>query len=201
MRTSPRGVQLEDLISIAQAAFVVGLAELGDKSQLVLLTLATRYSALPVFLGAVAAFALLNGLAAAFGAVLATAVPPVWLNSGAGLLFLVFGALALWNSPEEEDPEGQQLKRKAAPWVVAFAMVFAAEFGDKTQLTVTGLASVTSPLDAWAGATAGLALTTALVTLASRSLVDKLPKKVIYRISGLVFLAVGLWTLWGAFSG
>ncbi|MBN2798247.1 MAG: TMEM165/GDT1 family protein [Deltaproteobacteria bacterium] len=183
-----------DLIAIAQAGFLVGLAELGDKSQLVLLTLATRYSAAPVLLGAVAAFAVLNAVAAVFGGVLSAAVDPLWVDLGAGLLFLFFGLSALLRPPQEEEEGGARPKLRS-PLLLAFAMVFVAELGDKTQFTVAGLASITTPLDAWIGATLGLALTTALVTLTSRSLVERVPKKTLFTLSGALFAGVGLWTL------
>jgi putative Ca2+/H+ antiporter (TMEM165/GDT1 family) len=52
-------------------------AEFGDKSQLVCMALASRHRAMPVMLGAIAAFAFLNTLAVVFGVVIAGWLPPL----------------------------------------------------------------------------------------------------------------------------
>ncbi|HBA66649.1 MAG TPA: UPF0016 domain-containing protein, partial [Methylococcaceae bacterium] len=54
---------------------LIAAAEIGDKSQLVCMTLAARHRALPIILGAIAAFALLNTLAVIFGAAIAKWLP------------------------------------------------------------------------------------------------------------------------------
>jgi putative Ca2+/H+ antiporter (TMEM165/GDT1 family) len=76
--------------------------------------------------------------------------------------------------------------------VAAFGLAMAAEFGDKTQLVVAGLASTQSPTAVWIGATAGLALTTLLGVAAGRTLLQKLPPVWIYRLSACVFFAFAL---------
>jgi putative Ca2+/H+ antiporter (TMEM165/GDT1 family) len=52
-------------------AALVGLAEIGDKSQLVRMTLAARHRAWPVVVGVATAFLALNALAVLFGTGLA----------------------------------------------------------------------------------------------------------------------------------
>jgi hypothetical protein len=54
---------------------VIFLAELGDKSQLVCMTLAARHRRWPVLIGAVAAFVVLNSLAVVFGVGLSQWIP------------------------------------------------------------------------------------------------------------------------------
>ena len=56
-------------LSISLSAFtLIALAEVGDKSQLVCMTLAARHRHWPVILGATMAFLMLNTLAVMFGA-------------------------------------------------------------------------------------------------------------------------------------
>ena len=63
-------------LSISLSTFtLVALAEIGDKSQLVCMTLAARYRHWPVILGAATAFLILNTLAVLFGAGVAAWVP------------------------------------------------------------------------------------------------------------------------------
>lgn len=63
-------------VSVSLSAFsLIALAEIGDKSQLVCMTLAACHRHWPVLLGASAAFIVLNVLAVLFGAAVATWVP------------------------------------------------------------------------------------------------------------------------------
>ena len=65
------------LSSAGTTFLLIALAEFGDKSQLVCMTLAARHRGLPVVLGAIAAFAVLNLLAVVFGAAIAAWLPVI----------------------------------------------------------------------------------------------------------------------------
>ncbi|MEJ2528971.1 MAG: TMEM165/GDT1 family protein, partial [Gammaproteobacteria bacterium] len=67
---------ITEQLSITVSTFtLISLAEIGDKSQLVCITLASRHRHWPILLGAATAFALLNFVAVVFGAGIATWVP------------------------------------------------------------------------------------------------------------------------------
>ena len=66
-----------------------GMTRIGDKSQLVCMTLAARYRPWPVLLGAIVAFAFLNGLAVVFGAAVAHWLPESVVLAAVGILFLL----------------------------------------------------------------------------------------------------------------
>jgi Ca2+/H+ antiporter, TMEM165/GDT1 family len=75
---------------------LVFLAELGDKTQLATLSLAASgRSRLTVFAGAAAALVLTSAIAAVLGEIVAKWVPAIWITRGAGVAFLVMGALLL----------------------------------------------------------------------------------------------------------
>ena len=116
--------------SAASTAFVLILiAELGDKSQIVCMSLATRYRALPVFLGATLAFMGLNLLAVLFGAGLAVWIPRDWLALAVAALFVYFGIQSLRNQAGEdcdEPPERPHWIR--GPLVTTFVLIGLAEF-------------------------------------------------------------------------
>ncbi len=173
---------------------LVGLAELGDKSQLVCMTLAARHRGLPVVIGAVAAFAILNLLAVLFGAAVAAWLPEWLVTLAVAVLFAAFGISALRYQEEDED---ENVEEKAGHGIVAttFLLIFLAEFGDKTQLAVAGLGSTGEPTAVWAGATAALALTSALGVFAGRKLLNRLPLKWIHRISGVFFLLLAVFAV------
>jgi putative Ca2+/H+ antiporter (TMEM165/GDT1 family) len=182
-------------LSAAGTTFLlVAFAEIGDKSQLVCMTLAARHRGLPVVIGAVAAFAVLNLLAVLFGAAVAAWLPEWLVTLAVAALFAGFGISALRFTEDADDGE---VKEKPGHGIVAttFLLIFLAEFGDKTQIAVAGLGSTSEPSAVWAGATVALAMTSILGVLAGRKLLNRLPLKWIHRISGVFFLLLAIFAL------
>jgi putative Ca2+/H+ antiporter (TMEM165/GDT1 family) len=174
---------------------LIALAELGDKSQLVCMTLAARYRALPVLLGACLAFALLNLLAVLFGALVASWIPPFWLGLTVAALFGLFGIQALLF--DDEDDEAQQsFKTGHGIFISALLLIFVAEFGDKTQLAVAALGSNYPLLPVWLGATLALWLLTLLAVLIGQRLLTRLPLKRLHQLSGLLFIGLAALSLY-----
>jgi len=173
---------------------IVAFAEIGDKSQLVCMTLAARHRGLPVVIGATAAFAVLNLLAVLFGAAVAAWFPEWLVTLAVAVLFAGFGISALRYTEDDEDDE---VEEKAGHGIVAttFLLIFLAEFGDKTQIAVAGLGSTSEPSAVWAGATVALAVTSILGVLAGRKLLNRLPLKWIHRISGVFFLLLAIFAV------
>ncbi|MDO9213441.1 MAG: TMEM165/GDT1 family protein [Methylococcales bacterium] len=162
-------------------------AEMGDKSQLVCMTLAARHRAMPVIWGAIAAFALLNTLAVVFGVAIANWLPEYVIAATVAVLFTVFGILAL-RVEEADDDEEVQEKSGHGIFFTTFLLITVAEFGDKTQLAVVALSSTAVPLAVWLGSTAALVSTSAVGVLAGRTILQKIPLTLLHRISGCIFL-------------
>ena len=76
--------------------------------------------------------------------------------------------------------------------VTTFALIFLAEFGDKTQIAVAGLGSTAPAGAVWSGATLALATTSILGVIAGRRLLQRLPLVWIHRVSGVFFLLLAL---------
>ena len=179
------------LTSAGTTFLLVGLAEFGDKSQLVCMTLAARHRGLPVVIGAILAFAILNLLAVLFGAAVAAWLPEWLVTLAVAVLFAIFGISALRYEEEDED---DKVEETPGHGIVAttFLLIFLAEFGDKTQLAVAGLGSTSEPSAVWAGATVALATTSALGVFAGRKLLNRLALRWIHRISGVFFLLLAI---------
>lgn len=188
-------VALGNWFSSAGATFLlIALAEFGDKSQLVCMTLAARHRGLPVVLGAVAAFAILNLLAVLFGAAVAAWLPEWVVTLAVAALFAVFGISALRYQEEDDDEEVEE-KPGHGIFATTFLLIFLAEFGDKTQIAVAGMGSTTDSAPVWLGATLALSCTSILGVLAGRKFLHKLPLVWIHRISGLFFLALAAYAI------
>lgn len=176
--------------SITSFALIAG-AEIGDKSQLVCMTLASRHRASPVIWGAIAAFALLNTLAVVFGAAIANWLPDYLVAATVALLFAGFGMHALFNHEEEDDEQTDVVEKSGhGIFFTTFLLITLAEFGDKTQLAVVAFSSTASPLAVWFGATLALAFTSGLGVWAGRTLLQKMPLQLLHKISGAIFLVL-----------
>ncbi len=175
---------------------LIGLAEMGDKSQLVCMALAARYRARPVLLGAIAAFALLNLLAVLLGAAIAEWVPQNAVALLVGILFLLFGlhALKQSNTAEEED-ELMAETGSHSIFVSTLLLIMLAELGDKTQLAVAGLASTANLYAVWIGATVALAVTSGIGVWAGSRWLKAIPVKLLHQVSGALFILFGLFAL------
>jgi putative Ca2+/H+ antiporter (TMEM165/GDT1 family) len=163
------------------------LAEMGDKSQLVCMTLAARYRYAPVLGGSIAAFMSLNTLAVVFGAGLAELITERVLAGAVALLFGVFGLLCLrTQAPEDGDEVVGQGARGA--FSATFLMLLLAEMGDKTQIAVAGMAGTLPPVPVWVGATLALIVTSALGVLVGSKLLHVMPMHRLHQIGGVFFL-------------
>lgn len=184
-------------LSIALSAFsLVFLAEMGDKSQILAMTLAHRYRLLPVTAGVLLAFLCLNLLAVWAGEGLYRLVPPRVTLALSGALFLLF-ALQAWRhaATREDTPETTRLGGHGA-FLISFASIFMAELGDKTQLVLLAMAAGTGRLwSVFAGGTLGLWLVSLLAILLGRTVLRRLPIRSVHRTSAVLFLVFGLLAL------
>lgn len=168
---------------------LIAAAEIGDKSQLVCMTLASRHRAMPVMWGAILAFAFLNTLAVVFGAAIAKWLPDYVVAATVALLFAGFGLHALLNHEDEEDDEVVE-KSGHGIFFTTFLLITVAEFGDKTQLAVVAFSSTALPIAVWLGSTLALMFTSGLGVLAGRTVLQRIPLTFLHKISGLIFLAL-----------
>lgn len=175
---------------------LIALAELGDKTQLVCMTLALRHPPAPVLIGAVLAFAALNLLAVWFGASLAAWLPAWLIAALVSVLFAVF-ACRFWRETSADTLDVIE-KNGRNVLLSTFGLIFLAELGDKTQLAMAGLASTQAALPVWIGGTLGLALVSALGILAGRTVLRKLALPLLHRISAVLFLLLALLAAWRA---
>ncbi|WP_300456310.1 TMEM165/GDT1 family protein [Accumulibacter sp.] len=198
------GGDIVEFSATAATSFaLIAAAEIGDKSQLVCMTLASRHRPLPVMLGALAAFAVLNTLAVVFGVAIASWLPEYVVGLTVAILFAVFGIQALRAGDDGDDEELEE-KSGHNIFFTTFVLLTVAEFGDKTQLAVVALSSTHVPAAVWLGATVALAATSALGIVAGRTILQRIPLVLLHRLSGAFFLFLAIiaaYQAYRAYSG
>ena len=191
---------LPESFSVALSTFaLIALAEIGDKSQFVCVALAARHRHWPVILGAITAFLALNTLAVLFGAGVAAWVPERIMAGLVSLLFAAFGVHALYKQVDDESEDAVEMSDHGI-FITTLLLIFVAEFGDKTQIAVAGLAGSFDPLPVWSGATAALVMVSILGVWAGRTVLQRLPLLWLHRISGAIFLLFAFLAAWRALT-
>ncbi|NUW45053.1 TMEM165/GDT1 family protein [Nonomuraea rhodomycinica] len=171
---------------------VIFVAELGDKSQLMAMTFATRFKPWPVLAGITLATAVVHLVSVAVGRLVGEVLPLTAISIVAGIAFLGF---ALWTLrgdelTEEESSRAQRTTRNAIIAVtVAF---FLSELGDKTMLATITLATQHGWLGTWIGSTVGMVAADALAIVVGRMLGKHLPEKAIKYGAAAAFAVFGV---------
>lgn len=207
------------LAAFGASLTAITLAELGDKTFFMALILAARHRGRDVFIGAFGALTAVTLISLGLGYGLRELLPPAVVPWLAAVLFLAFGVKLLVDAhgmgahqADEEENEAQQTiaeaerRRRVSTGLAviweSFVLVFIAELGDRTQFTTIFLA--TAPAFTFAGLLAGTLLGHALVTWlavgAGKWIGGRISEKLLYRLSGGLFLLFGLVSLKQALS-
>jgi Ca2+/H+ antiporter, TMEM165/GDT1 family len=175
---------------------VVGLAEIGDKTQILSLMLAARFRRpLPLILGILCATLANHAAAGLAGTLLGALLNGPWMRWILGISFLTVAIWALF--PDKYEGESREAGRSRAFLSAAIAF-FLAEIGDKTQIATVGLAArfeVFYPVVI--GTTLGMMAANVPAVQIGNRMADTLPIRVIRITAAIVFAALGAVTLFG----
>jgi putative Ca2+/H+ antiporter (TMEM165/GDT1 family) len=186
-----------DLLPLISSFGIIALAELGDKTQVTIVCLSANKKVKTVFIGAILAFALVDGISALIGGTIAAFIPTQWVGIGAGVAFLVFGVYSLLSKTEEA-----KINSSSLGIARTFSLIALMELGDKTQLSVIALAAeYDAPLMVFVGVMFALALLTVIGIFVGSVISRFVPMKYIKVGSSLVFILFGVLFLWGAITG
>ncbi len=195
---------MEGPVAFVAALGLVAILELGDKTQLVTISLATRHHWKAVLAGAIAGLTAATAIGAAVGGIVATTLGAwlTYIKIGGGILFIVIGvwtvAQALRQHFREELADVVTEKRSA--FATAASFNFLAEFGDKTQIAVVILAATyDAPLSVFLGGSAGLAAISVTSVLIGKGLARYLSEKWLRLISTGLFILAGVLLIVEAF--
>ena len=178
------------LLDIIVPFVVVGLAELGDKTQLAILVLSTKTKKyLPLLLGVMLAFIITTGLAILLGNYISTVVPMEYVSFGAGLLFILFGLFMLVSREDEEANVNPEMK---SPFLTAFGLILVAEMGDKTQLATAVFATQYDPYLVFIGVILALFIMSLIAIFVGQFIMDRIPKDIVSKVAGILFILIGV---------
>jgi putative Ca2+/H+ antiporter (TMEM165/GDT1 family) len=179
---------------LIQSFLMVFLAEMGDKSQFLLLALSKRHRKREILLGSALAILLLNWSAVLLGGTVGAYLPHRWISIVAGMAFLYFAVSAFAEGEKEV-----KTHTVCGKWAVGavFGTYFLAELGDKTQLTALTLAA-DAELSAWGsaavfiGTSLGLFLSGTMAILLGGIFDRYLSERLFASLSAILFLACGV---------
>jgi putative Ca2+/H+ antiporter (TMEM165/GDT1 family) len=200
-----------DLAVIALTFAAIFVVELPDKTFIAALVLSTRYRGVLVWLGVGAAFLVQTVLAVTVGKVV-TFLPDDAVRSVAGLIFLAGAIILAREAPKADADEREAEEEFAAKATVrktgfsavlaSFLVLFAAEWGDLSQLlTISLVGRYDDPVSVFVGAWGALLAVSGLAVLSGRFLLRYIRLSVIHWIGATVCLVLAGVTAYELFAG
>lgn len=173
---------------------VVALAEIGDKTQLLAIVLATRFQRpMPIVAGIFVATIANHFLAALVGSQVASILDGQWFRYAIAASFI---AMAAWTLiPDKLDDEGQKPARFGA-FITTLIAFFLVEMGDKTQIATIALgARFHDVLPVTMGTTLGMMIANVPAVFVGHELLKYVPLNIVRMIAAGLFLVIGLWVI------
>ena len=173
---------------------VVALAEIGDKTQLLAILLATRFKRpWPIIAGIFAATIANHFLAALVGAEAAAFIQGRWFRY---LIAVSFIAMAAWTLIPDKLEQLDDEPPRFGAFVTTLIAFFLVEMGDKTQLATIALAArFHSVVSVMIGTTLGMMLANVPAVFLGHELIKRVPLRAVRIVAALLFLVIGLWLL------
>ena len=187
-----------DFFPVLSTFAVVAVAEFGDKTQIAVINLSAEHRPRSVFVGSVLAFALVVGVSASIGGAIAPYISAFWIGLAGGISFLIFGVYTLFSRGDRI----VRIKEHSKTVTTSFLLIAIAELGDKTQLAIIALsAKYGSSVQVFLGAMLAFALLTALGVVFGKIISRYISARYVKIGASLIFIAFGVFFLFGAFFG
>ncbi|MFT9498131.1 TMEM165/GDT1 family protein [Anaerosolibacter sp.] len=178
-----------------RSLFLIFMAEMGDKTQILAMAFATQYKVKKVLLGVFLGSLLNHGIAVAVGSYLSNIIPINTIQIVAGISFIGFALWTLKN--DKDDDEEDQGKRNLGPVFTVAMAFFIGELGDKTQLTAITLSvDAVYPVFILMGTVAGMILTSGIGIYVGSKIGDRIPEFTIKIASASIFMFFGITKLY-----
>ncbi|HSP29346.1 MAG TPA: TMEM165/GDT1 family protein [Ilumatobacteraceae bacterium] len=171
---------------------IIFVAELGDKSQLMAMTFATRYRAVTILAAITVATALVHLFSVMVGAAVGAALPTNAISVAAGVAFLGFAAWTLRGDSLDDDDAERAARRGRSVFFTVGLAFFLAELGDKTMLATVTLATDNGLFGTWLGSTLGMVAADGLAIVVGQQLGTRIPERTVRIGAAVIFLVFGI---------
>ena len=178
------------MIAFISSFIFVLLAEMGDKTQLLAMAFAAKYSPYKVLIAVFLATLLNHALAVLLGNFLTTVVPLYIISLIAAVSFIIFG---LWTIRGDKLEGEENRKSSFGPIITVGIAFFLAEMGDKTQLATVSLAvEYRNILGVLMGTTLAMVTADAVGIIIGIMMRKHIPEKTIKWFSAIIFVLFGI---------
>jgi putative Ca2+/H+ antiporter (TMEM165/GDT1 family) len=173
---------------------VVSLAEIGDKTQLLAILLATRFKKpVPIIMGILVATIANHALAALVGVKVASVLDSEWFRYAIGAAFV---AMAAWTLIPDKFEDDDAPKNRSGAFLTTLVAFFFVEMGDKTQVATIALgAQYQSLLWVTMGTTLGMMIANVPAIFLGQELLKRVNLDTVRKVAAGLFLVIGLWVL------
>jgi putative Ca2+/H+ antiporter (TMEM165/GDT1 family) len=196
-RNKAKEERIKEMLLFWKILFTEFIAEMGDKTQLMLVALTSKYKIRDIILGTAAAILVLNGLAVLAGGIVSEFVPTWVIRLIAAAAFLFFALTSLGGDDDEEEDASGKGKFAFAPLTV-FCTFFVAELGDKTQLTAITFGAnegLNAAITVWLACSIGLFAADMIGMLIGYLLKSRMPEGFLHILAFIIFSIYGIVTV------
>ncbi len=179
-----------------QILFTMFIAEMGDKTQLLMIAMTSRYKLRDILIGSAASILALNAIAVGLGAIISNFVPTWLIKIVAALAFFYFAWTTL--RKVEDGKEEEKTKDSRFPILTVFGTFFLAELGDKTQLTAITFAASEGASNAiliWLACSIGLFAADLIGMMVGHLIESKMPAGFLDKLAFVIFAFFGFTTM------
>jgi len=182
------------LEALFSSTVLVAIAEIGDKTQLLAILLATRFQKpLPIILGILVATLANHFLAALVGSEAAAFLSGEWFRYLIAAAFIVMG---LWTLIPDKIDDLEDKPARFGAFLTTVIAFFLVEMGDKTQLATVALgAKFHNVWAVTAGTTLGMMLANVPAVFLGNALLKRVPLRLVHGAAAVLFIATGIWML------
>jgi putative Ca2+/H+ antiporter (TMEM165/GDT1 family) len=177
------------------STLLVALAEMGDRTQLLAIMLASRYrKPVPILLGIFVATIANHSLAALAGFYLSSLLAATWFKY---LVAASFIAMAIWALiPDKEDEAEKPTRLHLGVFLTTVVSFFLVEMGDKTQVATAALAArYHEVLIVAAGTTTGMMIANIPAVFLGHAVTRVLPIRALQIAAAVLYLGLGVWAI------
>ena len=194
---------MENLYPMLIAFLFVFVSELGDKTQILVMTFSAKQKIVTILLGVVLGSFFSHGIAIIFGSYLGSinnSEIKIYLNFITNVIFIIFGLIFLFCKEKENDEKNdknilKKIAEKSLNYILIIAISIAiGELGDKTFLASIGLGIQYSSykISLVIGAVLGMVISDLIAIILGRMLSKKIPEKIMKKLSGILFIIFGV---------